>query len=82
MIVMTEQLQDKKRFVPTRITIDIESENELKSLYYLFNTAQADISEKSKKQHIIGSLEMNEVVNTFILWQPVNKLCEEYGLKL
>jgi hypothetical protein len=81
MIVMTEQLEVKKKFVPTRITIDIENENELKSLWYLFNTSQFDVSEKSKKQCYVGSLEKNEVVDTCVLWRPVDKLCIEYGLK-
>jgi hypothetical protein len=82
MKIIAKQLEEKKRFVPTRITIDIENENELKSLFYLFNISQFDLSELSKKQCFVGTLEKNEVVNTFDLWSPIDKLCQEYGLKL
>lgn len=82
MKITTEQLTEKKRFVPTRITIDIENENELKSLWYLFNTSQFDLSEKSKQQCYVGDLEKNEVVDTMVLWSPVDELCKKYGLKL
>lgn len=82
MKITTKQLEETKKFVPTRITIDIENENELKSLWYLFNTSQFDLSEKSKKQCYVGDLEKDEVVDTMVLWSPVDELCKEYGLKL